>query len=133
MKQFFLTVLGVFAGLVLFLIVLPIVLISMAVASASGPETPSTGVLELDLREGLSDQASSNPLAAFGGSKMSVLQVVDVLHQASEDRSIKALLVRLPEGGMTPASADEVRQAIRRFRAAGKPVLAHSQGFQPSG
>ncbi|RZJ87721.1 MAG: signal peptide peptidase SppA, partial [Brevundimonas sp.] len=40
---------------------------------------------------------------------------------------------RLPEGGMTPASADEVRQAIRRFRAAGKPVLAHSQGFQPSG
>ena len=133
MKQFFLTVLGVFAGLVLFLVVLPIVLISMAVASASGPTTPSTSVLELDLREGLTDQASSNPFAAFGGAKLSVMQVVDVLAQASDDRSVKALLVRLPEGGMTPASADEIRQAIRRFRASGKPVIAHSQGFQPSG
>ena len=34
---------------------------------------------------------------------------------------------------MTPASADEIRQAIRRFRASGKPVIAHSQGFQPVG
>ena len=34
---------------------------------------------------------------------------------------------------MAPASADELRQAIRRFRASGKPVIAHSQGLTPVG
>ena len=133
MKQFFLTVLGVFTGLILFLVVLPIVLITMAVASSSAPATPANAVLELDLREGISDQASANPFAAFSGSGLSVMSIVDTLAQAEKDNHVKVLLVRLPEGGLTPASADEIRQAIRRFRAAGKPVIAHSQGFQPIG
>jgi protease-4 len=133
MKQFFLTVLGVFTGLILFVIVVPVALIMVAAASTSRPTAPANSVLELDLREGLTDQTPSNPFAAFGGGELSVVQVVDVLAQAEKDRSVKALLVRLPETGMTPAAADELRQAIRRFRAAGKPVIAHSQGFQPSG
>src|SRR5690606_8680166 len=44
-----------------------------------------------------------------------------------------ALRIRLPEGGMPPAAADEIRQAVLRFRSSGKPVIAHSQGFQPVG
>ena len=133
MKQFFLTVLGVFTGLILFVVVLPIVLIIAAAASSSEPSTPSNAVLELDLRAGLTDQTPTNPFAAFGGSGLSVLGIVDTLAQAEKDDHIKVLLVRLPEAGLNPASADEIRQAVRRFRAAGKPVIAHSQGFQPIG
>jgi protease-4 len=134
MKQFFLTVLGVFLGLILFVVVVPIVLITAAVSSASSaPVTASNTVLELDLRDGLSDQDPVSPFAAFGGSGLSVMQVVDTLAEAGDDRHVKALLIRLPEAGMTPAAADEVRQAVRRFRATGKVVIAHSQGFQPVG
>ncbi|MDB5421250.1 MAG: signal peptide peptidase SppA, type, partial [Brevundimonas sp.] len=99
----------------------------------SKPVTPANTVLELDLREGLSDQASTNPFAVFGGSSLSVMKIVDTLAQAERDKQVKVLLVRLPEGGVTPAAADEVRQAISRFRASGKTVIAHSQGFQPVG
>ncbi|OGN45256.1 MAG: signal peptide peptidase SppA [Caulobacterales bacterium RIFCSPHIGHO2_01_FULL_70_19] len=135
MKQFFLTVAGVFAGLFLFLVVVPFVLIAVAIGSASSKEpTPAHAVLELDLREGLTDQTPTNPFAAFGGSGLSTLQVVDTLAQAAEDGRVKVLLIRLPEaGGVTPAAADEIRQAVRRFRRSGKPVIAHSQGFQPMG
>ena len=133
MKQFFLTVLGVFTGLILFLVIVPVVLIGMAAASSSRPATPANAVLELDLREGISDQAPTNPFAVFGGSGLSVMSIVDTLAQAEKDNHIKVLLVRLPEAGLTPASADEIRQAIRRFRASGKTVIAHSQGFQPVG
>lgn len=134
MKQFFLTVLGVFAGLFLFLIVVPIVLVTMAAAAVSSkPTTTANTVLELDLRDGISDQASSSPFAAFSGSSLSVMKIVDTLAQAEKDEHVKVLLLRLPEGGVTPASADEIRQAIRRFRASGKAVIAHSQGFQPIG
>ena len=135
MKQFFLTVAGVFAGLFLFLVVVPFVLIAVAIGSASSKEpTPAHAVLELDLREGLTDQTPTNPFAVFGGSGLSTLQVVDTLAQASDDSRVKVLLIRLPEtGGVTPAAADEIRQAVRRFRRSGKPVIAHSQGFQPVG
>lgn len=135
MKQFFLTMLGVFAGLVAFFIVLPIaaLLFFAAAAGASKPTAPSNSVLELDLREGLTDQQPTNPFAAFGGSGLSVIHIVDTLAQAEKDASVKVLLVRAPEGGMTPAAADEVRQAIHRFRASGKTVIAHSQGFMPIG
>lgn len=133
MKQFFLTVLGVFTGLILFLVVVPVVLIIAAAASSSTPVTPANAVLELDLRSGLTDQPSTDPFAVLGGSGLSVMKVVDTLAQAERDSQIKALLVRLPEGGVTPAAADEIRQALLRFRASGKTVIAHSQGFQPVG
>ena len=133
MKQFFLTVLGVFTGLILFVVVIPVVLLTVAVASTAKPTTPANTVLELDLRDGISDQPSTNPFAAFGGSGLALTQVVDGLHQAQGDASVKAVLIRLPEGGMTPAVADELRQAVHRFRASGKPVFAHSQGFAPTG
>ncbi len=134
MKQFFLTLLGVFAGLFLFLIVVPFILITVAISSASSKEpTPANTVLELDLRDGITDQTPTNPFAAFGGGGLSTVQVVDVLAQAETDNRVKALLIRLPEGGITPAAADEIRQAVRRFRRSGKVVIAHSQGFQPVG
>lgn len=134
MKQFFLTVLGVFTGLFLFLVVVPVIFIFFAVASATSQEpTPRNTVLELDLRDGVTDQAPNNPFAIFGGSGLSTLQIVDTLAQAGEDDRVKVLLVRLPEAGINPAAADEIRQAVRRFRASGKVVLAHSQGFQPVG
>jgi protease IV len=134
MKQFFLTVLGVFTGLLVFLVVMPIIFIMIAVSSASSKEpTPRNSVLELDLREGVSDQAPSNPFAIFGGSGLSTMQIVDTLAQAGDDDRVKVLLIRLPEAGVTPAAADEIRQAVRRFRASGKAVIAHSQGFQPVG
>ena len=135
MKQFFLTMLGVFAGLVAFFVILPIVAIFFIAiaASTAKPATPSEVVLELDLRQGLTDQPAVNPFAALGGSSLSVLDVVDALAQAEKDGSVKVLLIRAAEGGMTPAAADEVRQAIQRFRASGKTVIAHSQGFSPIG
>ena len=134
MKQFFLTVLGVFAGMFLFLVVVPFIFITVAISSASSQEpTPRNTVLELDLRGGVTDQAPNNPFAIFGGSGLSTLQIVDTLAQAEDDDRIKVLLIRLPEAGITPAAADEIRQAVRRFRASGKVVIAHSQGFQPVG
>lgn len=134
MKQFFLTMAGVFAGLLVFFVVVPFILIMSIVASAQPKDTtPSVAVLQLDLRDGLTDQDSQNPFAMFGGSGMSVISVIEALKHAQTDDKVKGVFVRLPEGGMAPAAADELRQAFLRFRQAGKPIWAHSQGLYPSG
>ncbi|HKR87807.1 MAG TPA: signal peptide peptidase SppA [Phenylobacterium sp.] len=133
MKQFLITAAGVFAGLLIFLIGVPIVLIAMA-ANAAGPEAvPAKAVLQLDLREPLTDQSPQNPLSGISHRGNSVMSIIETLHRAEGDDRVKGLFIRLPEGGVEPGAADELRLAIRRFRAAGKTVVAHSQGLYPSG
>jgi len=51
MKQFLITAAGVFAGLMIFMIGVPFVLISMAAAAAGPGPIPTKAVLELDLRD----------------------------------------------------------------------------------
>lgn len=133
MKQFLITAAGVFAGLLIFMIGVPFVLISM-IASAAGPAPlPSRAVLELDLRDPLTDQSPQNALAGFARRGHSAMSIVEGLRRAEKDDRVKAVLVRLPEGGLEPGLADELRLGIRHFRASGKPIVAHSQGLYPSG
>jgi protease-4 len=61
------------------------------------------------------------------------MSIIETLRRAERDDHVKGLLIRLPEGSIAPGSADELRQALKRFRAAGKPVIAHSQGVYPAG
>jgi protease-4 len=133
MKQFLLTMAGVFAGLVLFFVGVPFLLISALVGSAKPAPTPAAAVLTIDLRKGLTDQEASGVLNLFGGSKLAVMSVVSALHRAETDDRVKAVFVRLPEGGVEPGEADELRLAFRKFEATGKPIIAHSQGLYPSG
>ncbi|PHY14077.1 signal peptide peptidase SppA [Caulobacter sp. B11] len=134
MKQFLMTVAGVFVGLVLFVVGVPFLLIVMAVGAARPAPVPAHTILNLDLRGGLSDQPSQSPFAAFGGGGLSVMSVSETLRRAETDDKVKGVLVRLPDGGMNPAAADELRLAFKHFRAVGKkPIYAHSQGLYPSG
>jgi protease-4 len=133
MKQFLITAAGVFAGLVIFLIGVPLLLVGMAVSATAPQPVPAKTVLELDLRGPLSDQAAQNALWGLARNSTSVMAIIETLHRAESDDRIKGLFVRLPEGGVEPGMADEIRQAFLRFRAAGKPIYAHSQGVYPAG
>ena len=76
MKQFFLTMAGVFAGLVLFFVGVPFLILT-AVAGAAHPQvTPANTVLSLDLRKDLTDQEPQNPFAAFSGRSLAVTSVM---------------------------------------------------------
>ncbi len=116
MKQFFLTVLGVFTGLILFVVVLPVVLIIAAAASSSEPARPANAVLELDLREGISDQAPTDPFAVFGGAGLSTIGIVDTLAQAEKDAHIKVLL--------DPPAGSRPRSRRRRRDPSGRSTLS---------
>ena len=132
MKQFLTTVAGVFAGLLLFFIGLPILIFAIVAGSAAPAPLPGKVVLALDLRDGITDQSPSG-LEALGMSPLSVTSIVLGLRRAEGDDRVRSVLIRLPEGGMEPAAADEISQAIRRFRKTGKTVYAHSQGLYASG
>ena len=133
MKQFLLTMAGVFAGLLLFFVGLPFLVLTLIAGAAHPQATAANTVLLIDLRKDLTDQEPQNPFASLSGHSLAVTSVIDALHRAETDSRVKVLFVRLPEGGVTPGEADELRLAFKRFRAAGKPVIVHSQGLYPAG
>jgi protease IV len=127
-KQFLITIAGVFLGLVLFFIFIPMMLIA-SVAGSSAPVTPANTVLSLDLREPLTDVPANTPFAAFSSSS-SITGLVQKLEAAETDKNVKGLFIRAPEAGMAPAHAEEIRQALIDFKASGKFIIAHAQGFE---
>ncbi|MHB8528720.1 MAG: signal peptide peptidase SppA [Caulobacteraceae bacterium] len=129
MKHFLITVAGVVVGLVLFTLALPFVVVALAEAAARPAPMAARSVLVLDLRRGLTDQEAQTPLAFITGRSLSVIGIEDALRRAGGDGRVRGLLVRLPDGGMAPAAADELRLAFGGFRAAGKPILVFSQGI----
>lgn len=128
MKQFLITVAGVLTGLVLFLFIGPIILISMIMSSVnSAPAQPQHMVLSLDLREPMTDQQPSNPFAAFGGGSGALLDVLARIEAARTDNSVDGIYVRASTGGMPAAQAEEIRSALQAFQRSGKFVIAHIQ------
>jgi protease-4 len=132
MKQFLITVAGVFVGLAIFMIGVPFLLISAAAGALAPAPLPAKAIVELDLRGAITDQEAGFA-SMFQGGSTSVISVLETLRRAEKDDRIKGLFVRLPEGGLTPAAADELHTAFQHFRATGKPIYAHSQGLYPSG
>ena len=130
MKQFLITLSAVVVGMLLVLIALPVMLIT-GLASSAKPHTNGDVVVSLDLRGKMTDQSSSQPFDFLTGKGLSTLEVVTTLHRAADDQHVKAVFIRLPEGGMSPAAAEEIREAIVYVRRASKPVIAHSQGLYP--
>jgi protease-4 len=133
MKQFVVTVAGVFVGLLLFFVGLPLLAVAILASAARPAAPPGVAVVQLDLRGALPDQDSSSPLAALRDRTPSVMAIEQTLRRAESDDRVKALFVRLPEGGMAPAAADELRLAFKHFRGVGKKVYIHSQGLYASG
>jgi protease-4 len=132
MKQFLITVAGVFVGLAIFMIGVPFLLISAAAGALAPAPLPAKAIIAIDLRGAMTDQ-DAGLASMFQGGSTSVISVLDTMRRAEKDDRVKALFVRLPEGGMTPAAADELRLGFKHFRATGKPIYAHSQGLYASG
>ena len=90
MKQFLVTLAGVFCGLMLFFMGLPLLVLSLVASSARPAPTPVATVLSLDLRQTLSDQTPNTALAFLNGRTLSVLSVVETLSRAAHDPASKA-------------------------------------------
>jgi protease-4 len=133
MKQFFITLAGVFAGLLLFFVVVPLAAIGIAAAAAAPQKTPNEAVLVLDLRSGVGGDGGAASFLPLANKSGALPRTLLALHRAEQDPKIKAVFVRLPDGGIEPATADELAQAFARLRKAGKIIYAHSQGLYASG
>jgi protease-4 len=132
MKRFFIGSLALLGGLTLLLLG---AIVGLAFLGASGkPDVPGSVVLELDITEPLPEHVPEDSLAsAFGDEKPTVRDVVDALERAGEDGRVKGLVVRLEGPPGSTAVVQELRDAVKAFRARGKKAWAYADTFGEGG
>ena len=134
------------------LALLVLVLLSLAVAALSGPvavliligvlvvaylgwrfasRVVRRGtVLEIDLDKGVVEQTPANPIdRALNSGSLVLRDVTDALERAAKDDRVVGLIARLGNGKLGIATAQELRDAVHRFRRSGKRAVAYSETF----
>lgn len=124
------SVLNTIARAVAFVVILVVILAGIGLVSGDG--LPSNMVLQLDARKSIGDK-SANGLLDLGDRSLSVMDIVMTLDRAQRDARVKGVFMRVGSGDLSVPRAEELRDALKRFRAGGKFVIAHSQSFYSGG
>ncbi|MGH6828655.1 MAG: S49 family peptidase, partial [Rhizomicrobium sp.] len=114
----------------IFLVIL-VFAILFVIGLARGDGLPGNMVLTLDLRQPVPDSSATG--FSLGAPPQTMMNLLFALDDASRDPRIKGLLMRLGDGQVSLAQAEELSSAVDRFRANGKFVIAQATGFLTAG
>src|SRR4030095_15714348 len=91
---------------------------------------PAKILLEADFERPIEEYMPDQPITkAFGGEEPTTRDVVDALDRAAHDERVTGLVARVGAASIGLAQIQEIRDAILRFRAAGKPAVAWAETF----
>lgn len=112
-------------------IVLSMVALAVYIAADNRePALPPRIALRLDLDKSLSESPPDNPLAQFTMDGHVQLQdIIDGLDRAAKDDRVGSVIATLSANHTGMAKAQEIRDAVLRFRASGKPAILFSESF----
>lgn len=126
------TITGIIISSILFFLIMLAVLSSMMMAGDKPLAIKDNSVLVLKAGMAIPDQGNSNPYSGIDLINLTVTpapglnEILANIKKAETDTKIKGILV---ENGIMPAgwaTTDEIRNALREFRKAGKFVIAYS-------
>jgi len=114
------------------MLVILVFAILLVISLARGDGLPGNMVLALDLREPIDDSAAA-PTSILTPKRVTVMNVVLGLDAAGRDGRVKGVVMRLGNGALSTAEAQEIGAAIQRFRAKNKFVIAQATAFFSAG
>lgn len=116
-------------GIVVALVLLAAVCLAVFVAMADDePGIKDNSVLVLKVSGSLPDYVAEDPLnRLFGRDERSLTSLLSQLRKAKADKRIKGVLLELDLTSVGWGKAEEIRDAIKDFRASGKPVYAYME------
>lgn len=125
--------LGVLNSVAKFVVLLLMIAAVFAIIGVvRGDGLPSNMVLTLDLRNSLPDSFAA-PAFALGKKPLTVVDTVLALDRAGRDSRVKGVFMKVGGAEMPVPQAEELAEALKRFRATGKFVIVYSQGFFSTG
>ena len=98
--------------------------------SGGGGGVPKKVLLEVDFEQGMVEYLPADSFGElFGEATPRLRDMVAALDRAAADDRVVGLVAQVGEPGLGFAQIQELRGAVERFRAAGKPAVAWSETF----
>ena len=139
MKDFLKYTLATIVGLMACMIIVTIISIVSIVGIAASAETTTSvnenSLFKLELKGEVTERMVDNPFASLISEEQTALGLNDILssiQKAAENEYIKGIY--LEAGGImaSPASTEEIRNALVRFKQTGKFIVAYGDNYTES-
>jgi protease-4 len=128
MRRFLIGFLACIGGLALLVVILPAIGIAFFVWHS--PPLPGRMLLTADWREGLGEASAAPSLLNIElRPRPTITDIVLALDAAAADPRVGGLLVRLAETSNGMGATQELRDAVKRFRASRKFAIAYADSF----
>ncbi|MCS6927088.1 MAG: signal peptide peptidase SppA, partial [Candidatus Binatia bacterium] len=125
MRRFVVRVLATIGAVVVLLVV-----IGVGLSRVVKEHVPRKTVIEIDLAQGLAEHVPDDPVAQLLMEQTpTVRDLVEALIRAGDDERVVAVIARIGGGRLGLAKIQEVRDAVRTFRAKQKPAIAYAETF----
>ena len=110
------------------------IFLAAALVFPASAQTPLKGkILKLDFSKGVGERSGSSLSVGLGGissnSSVSLLSYERALEAAAKDKKIAMVFLKTDKFTAAPATSEELRRSLERFKASGKPVVAYATGF----
>ncbi len=114
------------------LVIVLVVMILLSIAAVSGlyflfqgvPEVQKGTVVEIAVRESISDLPTENPVTQLFGFDLNLWEIGRALEMASRDDAIAGVYLEIHPLLLSWGQIEELRDFVREFRKSGKPVHA---------
>lgn len=121
-------VFAVIGGITVLLIVLFLVI--NAYTRVTRNRIPSRTILEIDFSRGVVEYVPDGAVSRLvRGEQLAIRNVVRALDAASGDKRVLGAVARVGGTAIPFADVQELRSAVARFRASGKPAFAFAESF----
>ena len=139
MKDFLKYTLATIVGLIACIIVISVIGVVSIIGIAASTETPTivddNSIFKLELKGTVTERLIDNPFASLMSEEQTALGLEDILatiQKAADNAYIKGIY--LEAGGImaSPASTDEIRNALLRFKQTGKFIVAYGGSYTES-
>lgn len=98
------------------------------------PPLPDTIVLHLDIDGDIPEKEMESTFSdPFAFRHLSILRVIEALDRAETDPRVKGIVAHLKNGNVGLAHIQELRAALKRFRATGKFAYIHATEYGDPG
>ena len=141
MKDFLKYTLATIVGLIACTIILSVIgIVSIVgIAASAGSATTTTitenSLFKLELKGSVNERVVENPFAALMGEEQSALGLNEILasiEKAAENDLIKGIYLEAGNISAQPASTEEIRNALIRFKQTGKFIVAYGDTYSES-
>ena len=126
------TIVGLIACVIVIFVISVVSIVGIAASSETATVVNDSSIFKLELKGTVSERLAENPFASFMSEEQTALGLEDILasiQKAADNAYIKGIYLEAGNITASPASTEEIRNALLRFKETGKFIVSYGGNY----